>query len=664
MRERLATQERRLAEGGPVYAAMDGLFGGVFHDLRLILYRGDHQAGRMEYLSSSAQPVLGLSLEDARTFSEEAFLGHFHPDDLARVRRVRQRQREIAQTNPSALGMFEARWRKSPDEWIWVRCRFLFVLDAEKNLFIETGTIEDITDRKRTAAELHELQHEREVILDSVSELVVFHDMDMRIVWANRAAAESLQMAPEDMVGKACYELWQHGDKPCEGCPVHGAIQTRQPGAFEITTPDGRIWQVQGYPSFDSEGELIGVTEVTRDITEQRKAEDVFRKAHDDLECRVLERTLDLRTSNAKLHQEIEQRSRVESALRQRESQFRALAETVPAAVLIIQGNNFKYINPAIEQISGYSREELYEGNFWDYVHPEYRNLIRSRAEARLRGEEVPSRYELKFICKDGSSRWVDASISVLDYEGARAILVAAMDITDRREDEERLRDAHMLLLNAREEERRHLAGELHDSLAQDLVVLQLVLQCGITALTNTTVPQEWLTEATAMCTKLIGDIRRMSHGLYPPMLETLGLHKSLKSLAEQYDAAGRKVNIHWQCAEDRRYSRPVEITLFRIVQEAMSNAVRHGLADQADIRVSDTGYSVVLEVVDNGRGFDVEQADKSGLGMRSMRDRLSVVDGELNVTSEPGQTTVRVEIPGILPEEEHKPPLQHPKKE
>lgn len=652
LRERLAAQERRLAEGRPVYSSMEGLFGGIFQDLRLILYRSDHRAGRMEYLSSCAQAVLGLSSEDAKTFSEEQFLARFHPDDQDRVRQARRAHHLRTQKDPTALGMIEARWRKAAKEYLWIRCRFLFVLDSEGRLFIETGTIEDITDRRRTAEQLAELRHEQDVILQSVSELVVFHDLNQRIVWINRAAAESLGISPEEAIGKTCYALWHHRDVPCEGCPVAAALRTKQPGEFEISTPDGRVWNVQGYPSFNSAGELIGVTEVTRDVTERRRAEDLLRKAREELELRVEERTADLRTANANLRREIEERARVEAALRQREAQFRTLAEIVPAAVLIVQNDRFRFVNSTMEQITGFSREELCAGYFWDHVHPEYRQLVRTRTAARLRGEKVSSRYEMRFLCRDGSIRWVDASMSLLDYEGAPAILIAAMDITARKEDEERLRDAHMQLLNAREEERRHLAAELHDSLAQDLVVLQLVLQCGTTALANASVSKEWLSEATAMCGKIIGDVRRLSHGLYPPMLETLGLYKSLRGLADQYEAAGRKVEVYWHCQEDRRYSRPVEITLFRIVQEAMSNAVRHGLADQAEIHVRDTGYSLVLEVIDNGRGFDVEQAARNGLGMRSMRDRLSVVDGRLEVTSEPGRTCVRVEIPGIVPEE------------
>jgi two-component system NarL family sensor kinase len=83
-----------------------------------------------------------------------------------------------------------------------------------------------------------------------------------------------------------------------------------------------------------------------------------------------------------------------------------------------------------------------------------------------------------------------------------------------------------------------------------------------------------------------------------------------------------------------------------------MSNAVRHGLADHAVIRVHCTGYSVVLEVIDNGRGFEDKKPEQMGLGMRSMQDRLSMVDGKLTVTSQPGRTCIRVEIPGILPED------------
>lgn len=651
LRERLATQDRCLTEGGPVYAAMEGLFGGVFQDLQLVLYRADHQAERMEYFSASSESVLNLSRDEVTIFNEEELLNRVHPDDRDSVRRARRRCHQQARDDPSSLGMIEARWEKTPGEWIWIRCRFLFVLDSEGEIFIETGTVEDITDQKQAAAQLREVQQEREVILNSISELVVYHDLEMNIVWINRAAAESLGISPAEAVGKTCHDLWQKSHAPCEGCPVSNALQTRQAGEFEISTPDGRIWLVRGYPSFNGEGELIGATEVTWDVTEIRKAERVLQQAHDGLERRVEERTADLRSANVRLQREIEQRAKAQEALRQQEEQFRALAETVPACVFIVQGDRFTYMNPAMEQTTGYTREELYAGTYWEHLHPEYRDIVKARAEARVQGKDVPQRYEMKYIRKDGSVRWLDASMSMVEFEGAPAIFVSAMDTTERRENEERLRDAHMQLLNAREEERRHLAGELHDSLAQDLVVLQLVLQCGTAALQETSVPQEWLTEATAMCTKMISDIRRLSHGLYPPMLETLGLHKSLLSLAEQYEVAGRKVDVNWWCAKDRRYSRPVEITLFRIVQEAMSNAVRHGLADQAEIHVSCTGHSIVLEVIDNGRGFEGKDPQNMGLGMRSMQDRLSMVDGTLKITSQPGRTCVRVEIPGIVSE-------------
>lgn len=641
LREGLAARDR------PIYDAIDGLFGGTLRDLRLILYRVNHQTGTLEYISPSVEFVLGVTADAPALRTEENYLLQFHPEDLGAVCRVREEHRQRTRKEPNTLGNFEARWRKALGEYIWVRCRFLFVLDAEGNTVLESGTIEDITDRKRTEAQLRKARHEREVILDSVSELVVFHDLDLNVVWMNRAAAESLGISSEEAVGRKCYTLWQGRDVPCSGCPVVQALRTKLPGEFEVQTPDGRIWEVRGYPSFDDDGTLIGVTEVAKNITERRQAEALLQKTHGELERRVQERTADLQATNEKLQREVEDRQKAESALQSRDSQFRALAKTVPATVFIVQGEYFKYINPVMEKLSGFTREELYQGTFWEHVDPEYRELVKQRGLARLRGENVPPRYEFKFMHKNGDSRWVDASLSMIEYEGAPASLVVAMDITDRKLDEERLRDAHLQLLSAREEERRHLAGELHDSLAQDLVVLQLVLQCGTAALKGKDVPQDWLTEATAMCTRMIGDIRRMSHGLYPPMLETLGLHKAFRSLAEQYEVAGRQVKISWDCgSEDRRFPRPVEITLFRIAQEALSNAVRHGLADKAEVKVTCTGFSVVLEVIDNGRGFDPEDITKMGLGLRSMQDRLRLVHGTFDVISNPGRTCVRAEIP------------------
>jgi signal transduction histidine kinase len=94
----------------------------------------------------------------------------------------------------------------------------------------------------------------------------------MRIVWTNEAAASSLDMTRDDIVGKFCHELWHSKTEPCEDCPVIKAKNTGLPQENEAETPDGRFWFIKGYPILNEAGEVTGIVEVTREITEQRKA--------------------------------------------------------------------------------------------------------------------------------------------------------------------------------------------------------------------------------------------------------------------------------------------------------------------------------------------------------------------------------------------------------
>ena len=139
-------------------------------------------------------------------------------------------------------------------------------------------------------------------------------------------------------------------------------------------------------------------------------------------------------------------------ALRESENQFRTLAESTSAVVFIYQGDKIRYANPAAEALTGYSREELAHMQFWDFTHPDFRELVRERGLARQRGEPVPTRYEVKIIAKNGEERWFDVTAGVGMFEGKPAGLATAFDITDRKRIEEALRQGQSrtrALLNA-----------------------------------------------------------------------------------------------------------------------------------------------------------------------------------------------------------------------
>ena len=96
----------------------------------------------------------------------------------------------------------------------------------------------------------------------------------MKILWANKAAADSVGKLPSQMIGKKCHSLWADSDKPCEGCPTIKAFKTKKSEQSTMVTPDGRIWEEKGEPVFDAQGGLIGVVEVALDITERVRAEE------------------------------------------------------------------------------------------------------------------------------------------------------------------------------------------------------------------------------------------------------------------------------------------------------------------------------------------------------------------------------------------------------
>ncbi len=163
-------------------------------------------------------------------------------------------------------------------------------------------------------------------------------------------------------------------------------------------------------------------------------------RRRDELLVKLADRTAKLTEANEELKTEIAERKRAEEELRVSEAKFRALAETAPAAILICQGNKFQYVNPALEMITGYSEDELLRMNFWDFAHPDVRDLVRERGLARQRGEPVPARYEFRIVTKAGEARWLDFTDGKFELEGKLAIVGMAFDITERKRAEEELR--------------------------------------------------------------------------------------------------------------------------------------------------------------------------------------------------------------------------------
>jgi PAS domain S-box-containing protein len=133
------------------------------------------------------------------------------------------------------------------------------------------------------------------------------------------------------------------------------------------------------------------------------------------------------------------ERKCVEDALRENEEMFRALAETVTSGIAVFQEEKYCYVNPAVTIITGYTQEELLVMHFWDFVHPDFKEVVRERGLARQRGETMPSRYEAKIVNKTGEIRWIDVAATSIKFKGVPAGLVSLLDITERKRAEEKV---------------------------------------------------------------------------------------------------------------------------------------------------------------------------------------------------------------------------------
>ncbi|MBW1743675.1 MAG: PAS domain-containing protein [Deltaproteobacteria bacterium] len=223
---------------------------------------------------------------------------------------------------------------------------------------------------------------EKTAILDSLLEHVVYQDDEMNVLWANQAACDSVGMAREDLIGRHCYEVWAGRESTCEDCPVEKARRTGQPQTVEKKTPDGRWWHIEGYPVRDNNAKTIGTVEFTVDISDHKRTAEALRKARDELELRVEERTAELTEANKQLRHEIKERKQAEGALEKITNEQAVLLSTVPVMIFWIdKEGNFIRVNDSFAAALHKSPDDIKGKSLFD-LYPE--DMARQYYDANL----------------------------------------------------------------------------------------------------------------------------------------------------------------------------------------------------------------------------------------------------------------------------------------
>jgi PAS domain S-box-containing protein len=322
--------------------------------------------------------------------------------------------------------------------------------------------VDDITESKQTEAALHQTLREVAAIMQNAPVSIIF-TRDRRMVRYNPKFAEMYGFKGDEGVGLPARLLYR-SDEEYDALGRQAAPRLSQGQPFQtelwMRRQDGTdIWvNLIGYV-VNPENPPEGTIWISEDRTPFKQAEEALQRSRDELERRVQERTAELSNTVAALNAEIAERKRAEEALRESEARFRGLTETVPAAITIVQGDRIRYANAMVEQLTGYTRAELFNIDFWNLVRPDHQTLVRERARGRQRGEPAPIRYELPIVTKNGEQRWFDISVKLIEFEGQPASLTAAYDITERKQAEEAQRRYAQRLKNLQAIDRAILAA-------------------------------------------------------------------------------------------------------------------------------------------------------------------------------------------------------------
>lgn len=284
-------------------------------------------------------------------------------------------------------------------------------------------------------------QEEEIILFKSLAEDISYAIESIEIEKQRRQAEEALKESEEKY--RILFETSIDGIYQTDANNVFTLINMAGAEIFGYKTPDEMI----GRPVIDFWGEPKDREVFFKRLKRSKYVESYPVKARkrdgETIHLEISSRILEDEQANFRgiegIIRDITKRVKAEESLRESEIKFRALTLSTASAIFIYR-EKFLYANPAAEALSGYTAEEILEINFWDVVHPDFRELVKERGAARLRGEAVPDRYEFKILTKSGEERWIDFTAGMITYEGKPAGLGTAFDITERKKAEDEIK--------------------------------------------------------------------------------------------------------------------------------------------------------------------------------------------------------------------------------
>ncbi|MDQ1276703.1 MAG: hypothetical protein QG610_2281, partial [Euryarchaeota archaeon] len=489
------------------------------------------------------------------------------------------------------------------------------------------GVQTDITGLKRAEEVLRESESCRKVaeavdaerrrffdVLEALPVMITLLTPDHKIAFANRCFRERFG----ESCSRHCYEYCFGHTNPCEFCEAYKVLETGQPHHWEITMPDGSVFDTYNLPFTDVDGSPM-VLEMDIDITERKKAEE---------------------------------------KLRDSEEKYRNIVETANEVILITDKESvITYVNPKIIDVLGYPLEEVIGRPIWDFISEECKPVVRLNLEKRRQG--ISGSYELKLIRKDGSPLWTFLNAKPLfdnegNYTGAMSMLT---DITKRKEAEE-------ALINIETARKK----EIHHRIKNNLQVISSLLDLQAEQFRNRkNIKDSEVLGAFRESQDRVISMALIHEELYKgEEFETLNFSPYIKELTENlfetYSLGDTRITLRMDLEENLFFDMDTAVPLGMIVNELVSNSLKHAFTgrDKGEIRIKlcreesiefkkeeSESTSFTLKISDNGVGIpELEIENLDSLGMQLVTSLVDQLDGELELKRNNGtEFTIKFKV-------------------
>jgi PAS domain S-box-containing protein len=599
-------------------------------NLPLLLATGRFD-GSIVRVNSAVERVLGWSAEESQS---RPFLDFVHSEDRAAAAETFAK---FLAGEPATNYIHRNSCKDGSFRWI----NWTVIPLVDRGLIFGIG--EDVTERRRTEEALQDSERRLATLLSNLPGAAYrcTADGDWTVEYLSEGFRALTGYDPSEFVGRSArryFELIHPDDRERAEQISLSAIRQQKPYELEyrmLSASGQEKWvNEKAGGVYSDQGELLAVEGFSADITSQKQLQLALQETRLELEQRVENRTRQLQASEAK---------------------YRALVESSPDAVVMgsLDGT-ITFASPrAAVQHHATDPNELVGCSAWELVVEDDREQMQRNFQSLLEGG-LRRNDQYQGLRRDGTTFFGEVSAALIrDADGKPESFVAIYrDITVRKQAQDALvkeQDSLRHMLQASDNDRRLITYEIHDTVAQRLAGALMHFQ-AISAM-GIDLGNEVQTAFDAGLENLQAastETRRLMNRTRTPILDRFGVHAAIKDFIGQFADASEGCTITCNLPADRKRLEPaLENTVFRVAQEAITNAWKHSQADLIEVSIRHDEDSLIVEVHDNGIGFDTSHTNTGGFGLDSIRERTRLLGKDLRIDSRPGHgTVVRAKFP------------------